>query len=178
MLLALTPVYFYDSNGFVNLALPFFGFSEPIAPPVGTITEEWKWTLWDRFDIKAPSTLRKLVSLFESEYKLELSMASCGSTMLYSFFMPKSKLEDRMDVECARLTPIVITTAINRACSLVLELLNWWSKSQKSHCPKTKSISTWKCAVLVSPMAKTSMYHPYATNFVASEALAFFFLNK
>jgi ubiquitin-activating enzyme E1 len=85
----------------VNLALPFFGFSEPIAPPVGTITEGWKWTLWDRFDVKGPSTLRQLIELFESEHKLELSMASCGSTMLYSFFMPKSKLNERMDVEYA-----------------------------------------------------------------------------
>jgi ubiquitin-activating enzyme E1 len=94
-------------NGFCNLALPFFGFSEPIAPPVGTITEGWKWTLWDRFDIKGPSTLRKLIDLFETEHKLELSMASCGSTMLYSFFMPKAKLDERMDVEIARLVETV-----------------------------------------------------------------------
>ncbi|ELR14473.1 ubiquitinactivating enzyme E1 1, putative [Acanthamoeba castellanii str. Neff] len=94
-------------NGFVNLALPFFGFSEPIAPPVGTITEGWKWTLWDRFDVKGPSTLRQLIELFESEHKLELSMASCGSTMLYSFFMPKSKLNERMDVEIAQLVETV-----------------------------------------------------------------------
>jgi ubiquitin-activating enzyme E1 len=86
-------------NGFVNLALPFFGFSEPVAPPVGTITEQWKWTLWDRFDVKGPATLRQLIALFEAEHKLELSMASCGSHMLYSFFMPRAKLDERMDVE-------------------------------------------------------------------------------
>jgi ubiquitin-activating enzyme E1 len=34
-------------------------------------------------------------------------MASCGSTMLYSFFMPKAKLDERMDVEIARLVETV-----------------------------------------------------------------------
>lgn len=85
----------------MNLALPFFGFSEPIAPPVGTITKGWQWTLWDRFDIVGPMSLRKLIALFASEYKLDLCMASFGSILLFSFFMPKAKLEDRKDVEYA-----------------------------------------------------------------------------
>lgn len=94
-------------NGFVNLALPFFGFSEPIAPPVGTITKGWQWTLWDRFDIVGPMSLRKLIALFASEYKLDLCMASFGSILLFSFFMPKAKLEDRKDVEIGELVETV-----------------------------------------------------------------------
>jgi len=91
----------------VNLALPFFGFSEPIAPPVGTITKGWQWTLWDRFDIVGPMSLRKLIALFASEYKLDLCMASFGSILLFSFFMPKAKLEDRKDVEIGELVETV-----------------------------------------------------------------------
>lgn len=39
-------------NGFINLALPFFGFSNPIAPTMNKYYET-EFSLWDRFSIDA-----------------------------------------------------------------------------------------------------------------------------
>lgn len=82
-------------NGFVNLALPFFGFSEPIAAPINTYYDK-KWTLWDRFEIKGEITLQQFLDYFKNEHKLEITMLSQGVCMLYSFFMPKAKCQERL----------------------------------------------------------------------------------
>ncbi len=70
-----------------------------MGPPVGRINEEWTWTLWDRFDLRGPLTLRELLDIFPRKYGLEISMCSSGATVLYSFFMPKAKLDQRLDTE-------------------------------------------------------------------------------
>ena len=88
-------------NGFVNLALPFFGFSEPIASPKGkyqgpngdvTIDK-----LWDRFEVDNV-TLQEFLDDFESK-GLTVTMASSGVSLLYASFYPPSKLKDRMHLK-------------------------------------------------------------------------------
>ncbi|KAL2918709.1 E1 ubiquitin-activating protein [Polyrhizophydium stewartii] len=83
-------------NGFVNLALPFFGFSEPIAAPKFKYNDV-EWTLWDSFDVYGDPTLKDLFELFKSKHELEITMLSCGARMLYSFFMPQKKLQERLN---------------------------------------------------------------------------------
>lgn len=93
-------------NGFVNLALPFVGFSEPIAAPVSKYNDR-SWTLWDCIEVKGNPTLQELLDLFQSEHGLEITMLSCGVTMLYSFFMPKKKLQERLKMKFSEMVESV-----------------------------------------------------------------------
>lgn len=86
-------------NSFCNLALPLFTFSEPWPPEKIKIREGWEWSLWDRFDIQGPKTLGDVIDLFENEYKLEVSMMSGDSTLLYGFYMPPAKIAERREME-------------------------------------------------------------------------------
>lgn len=84
-------------NGFVNLALPFFGFSEPIPAPKLKYYDT-EWTLWDRFEVNGEMTLQEFINYFKDRHQLEITMLSQGVCMLYSFFMASSKLQDRVNL--------------------------------------------------------------------------------
>ena len=85
-------------NGFVNLALPFFGFSEPIASPkgkyMGSKGEVTIDKLWDRFEVE-DVTLQQFLDDFKTQ-GLEIMMLSSGVSLLYASFYPPSKLKDRL----------------------------------------------------------------------------------
>ncbi|KAF8165027.1 ubiquitin activating enzyme [Crassisporium funariophilum] len=89
-------------NGFVNLALPFFGFSEPIAAKKAKYGTT-EWTLWDRFEFKNDPTLKDIVSYFQKEHKLDITMVSQGVSMLWSSFIGKKKSEERLPMKFSRL---------------------------------------------------------------------------
>jgi len=80
-------------NGFVNLALPFVSFSEPIAPPKFGPPEK-NWTLWDRFDVQE-GTLQEFIDHFKAQ-GLNVSMISSGVSMLWSNFTPPQKAKERL----------------------------------------------------------------------------------
>lgn len=110
-------------NGFVNLALPFFGFSEPIAAPKMKYNDGKEWTLWDRFEVDGDLSLEQLISLFKTKHDLEITMLSSGVSMLYSFFLPKKKLEERMKLPMSQLVQLISKKPIPpHTNSVVLEI--------------------------------------------------------
>jgi ubiquitin-activating enzyme E1 len=101
-------------NGFVNLALPFFGFSEPIASPkVEYAGPNGKVTLdkiWDRFEVE-DITLEELLATFK-EKGLSISMLSSGVSLLYASFYPPSKLKERLPQKLSQLVESISRTPI------------------------------------------------------------------
>ncbi|KAK3390545.1 hypothetical protein B0H63DRAFT_465961 [Podospora didyma] len=96
-------------NGFINLALPFFGFSEPIASPkVEYKGPDGKVTLdkiWDRFEVD-DITLRELIDDFEKR-GLSISMLSSGVSLLYAAFFPPAKRNDKYGMKLSQLVETV-----------------------------------------------------------------------
>lgn len=114
-------------NSFLNLALPFMAFSEPIAAaktkyqsPNGEVV----WTLWSRcvdcpiqrtaflgsspllcrFDVPGNPTLQALIDYFSKEHGLEVTMLSSGVSMLYSGFgLAAKKREERLKMRITEL---------------------------------------------------------------------------
>jgi len=97
-------------NGFINLALPFFGFSEPIASPKGVYKgkdgqEVTVDKLWDRFEVEN-ITLKELLDHFASK-GLDISMLSSGVSLLYASFFPPAKLKDRYALKLSELVATI-----------------------------------------------------------------------
>ncbi|KAA6409194.1 MAG: poly(A)+ RNA transport [Lasallia pustulata] len=96
-------------NGFVNIALPFFGFSEPIASPKGKyLSKDGEVTidkLWDRFEVD-DILLRDFLHDFK-EKGLDITMVSSGVSLLYASFYPPSKLKDRLVMKLSELVETI-----------------------------------------------------------------------
>jgi len=96
-------------NGFVNLALPFFGFSEPIASPKGTYQgpngEVTIDKLWDRFETE-DVTLQQFLDDFEAK-GLSISMISSGVSLLYASFYGGDKRKERLPMKLSQLVETI-----------------------------------------------------------------------
>lgn len=100
-------------NGFVNLALPFFGFSEPISSEKGKymglengVEKEVSIDkLWDRFEVEN-ITLGEFLDWMKSK-GLEVSMLSSGVSLLYASFHPPKRAAERRKLKLSELVETV-----------------------------------------------------------------------
>lgn len=108
-------------SSFVNLALPFFGLSEPM-PPKKSKYYDIEFSLWSRFEVDGELTLKEFMDYFKEKHSLEITMLSQGVVMLYSFFMDKKKLKERLEMPLSKVVESVTKKEIPaHVHALVLE---------------------------------------------------------
>lgn len=110
-------------NGFINLALPFFGFSEPIASPKMVYNgDKTLDRIWGRFDIKGNPTLGDLIKKFKKNEGLTITMLSSGSTLLYASFLI-SKHKPRLSMPLTKVLETVSKKPIGaHVKTIILEI--------------------------------------------------------
>ncbi|KAJ6236431.1 hypothetical protein M0813_27818 [Anaeramoeba flamelloides] len=78
------------TNSFLNLSLPYFGFSEPIKCKTTKYvpTEEKTFSIWDRIDINGSidTTVNDLKKWFTDNYKYETVMITCLNKLIYNSY--------------------------------------------------------------------------------------------
>ncbi|CCD23913.1 E1 ubiquitin-activating protein UBA1 NDAI_0C02530 [Naumovozyma dairenensis CBS 421] len=110
-------------NGFVNLALPFFGFSEPIASPKAKYNDVTYDKIWDRFDIQGDIRLSDLIAHFEKKEGLEITMLSYGVSLLYASFFPPKKLKERLNLPITELVKLITKADLpSHVRTMILEI--------------------------------------------------------
>ncbi|KTW27306.1 hypothetical protein T552_02288 [Pneumocystis carinii B80] len=94
-------------NSFLNLALPFIAFSEPIASPKLKYNNKEVSQIWERFDIYGDITLQELLHHFKNNEGLTITMLSSGVSLLYASFFPEKKYQERQSLRLTQLIELV-----------------------------------------------------------------------
>ncbi|EMR08775.1 hypothetical protein PNEG_02945 [Pneumocystis murina B123] len=94
-------------NSFLNLALPFITFSEPIASPKLKYNNKEVSQIWERFDIYGDITLQELLLHFKNNEGLTITMLSSGVSLLYASFFPEKKHQERRPMRLTQLIELV-----------------------------------------------------------------------
>jgi len=81
-------------SSFVNLALPYFGFADPIEASKYKFADK-DYTLWDYIEIPSELTLGQFKDFFKEKYNVEISTITHDVIMLYAFFLP-NKNNDKL----------------------------------------------------------------------------------
>jgi ubiquitin-activating enzyme E1 len=101
------------NNGFINLGINMFAFSDPIETPVTTYRDK-KFTMWDSFEVKGDITLEAFLKLFRDEHDYSLSLIAYEEFMIFSMFVPKRELDRRMSMNMKTIVEEMTKTKINK----------------------------------------------------------------
>jgi len=95
-------------NSFINLALPVFQQSEPVAPKKYKFLGQDQ-TLWDRIELQGDLTLGEALKELSDRFKLDVDVLGVGSALIYSSWMPAAKQNERKATKLSVLVPQVST---------------------------------------------------------------------
>ncbi|ARF09593.1 ubiquitin-activating enzyme [Indivirus ILV1] len=85
-------------NAFINLALPYFGFSDPISVKKYEVGGN-KYSMWDTFIINKDLTLREFLDHFKENYNLDVDTVTYGNFMLYGIMINPIKANKRLKMK-------------------------------------------------------------------------------
>jgi ubiquitin-activating enzyme E1 len=83
------------NNGFINLALSYFGFSDPMSVKVTSTLKGKEYTMWDHLEFQGDVPLQEFIDKFEEDYGLDIFMIAYNELQVYSPFLPQEDLEKR-----------------------------------------------------------------------------------
>ncbi|KAJ5070782.1 hypothetical protein M0811_01763 [Anaeramoeba ignava] len=78
-------------NAYFNLALPYFGFANPIQSFKYTGKGDQEFTIWDQYKIKGDLTVQQLEDFFVENHKIIPTMINAGNSLIYNAYNPSHK---------------------------------------------------------------------------------------
>jgi len=120
VLLGFEKLDFYR-NAFINLALPFFGMSEPMSAEK-SVNKIGSFTFWDSVNFD-DVTLGDIIDAYEDKYKSDVGTIAYESMLLYADHFTPKKIKDRRSklvkdvykeiAEKEPVSPLVLTVLVN-----------------------------------------------------------------